>query len=65
MTADTLIVDAGEAARLLKISKRHFLNLVERRQLPAPIRLGRSTRWLRSSLERVLAEMAVAAGGGK
>ena len=61
--ADSLM-DAIEAARLLGVSRRHFLRLVSSGQAPRCLRLGRSVRWSRNALQRFIAagcKMTVAA----
>lgn len=40
-----LALDAGAAAHAIGISRRHFLSLVARGQLPQGLRLGRCVRW--------------------
>ena len=47
-----LLLDASAAARLLSVSERHLRKLHAAGQLPRPIRLGRSVRWSRATLER-------------
>jgi excisionase family DNA binding protein len=43
-----------EAAELFNISARHVSNLVRRRRLPQPVRLGRSVRFRQSDIKRFL-----------
>lgn len=45
------MVSARGLANLLMVSERHVWALNARMELPAPIRLGRSTRWSISELE--------------
>jgi len=40
-----LLLDAKQAAKLLGISRSHFLELHQMGQIPVPVRLGRSVRW--------------------
>lgn len=46
-----LLVTAADAAAMLAISTRHFEHLVAEGSLPAPLRLGRNTRWSVAALE--------------
>lgn len=39
------LLDIGEVARLLRVSRRHVAGLVARGELSRPVRLGRSVRW--------------------
>lgn len=48
------------SARQLSISPRHFLNLVARRALPSPIKLGRCSRWRLSDIEAALVTLEAA-----
>lgn len=48
-----------EVARLLKSCPRTVHNLVSRGEFPAPIKLGRMTRWRRSEIEAFLGSGAV------
>jgi len=38
------LLDVCQAAKLLSVSRRHFLRMNDAEQVPAPIRLGRSVR---------------------
>ncbi|MDD4889885.1 MAG: helix-turn-helix domain-containing protein [Phycisphaerae bacterium] len=44
-----------QAAALLGISRGHLWTLNSSGRLPAPVKLGRSVRWIRSELESWLA----------
>jgi predicted DNA-binding transcriptional regulator AlpA len=44
------LLDVCQAAKLLSVSRRHFLRMNDAEQVPAPIRLGRSVRWGRTEL---------------
>jgi excisionase family DNA binding protein len=44
-------VDAAEAARLLGISRAHFLRLHAACRIPEPVRIGRCVRWNRDELQ--------------
>ena len=47
-------VTAKELARMLRVSVKHVRNLASKRELPAPLKLGRSCRWLLSEIEAFL-----------
>lgn len=49
------LLNVGDVATLLGISRRHVWSLRATGRLPAPIRLGRSTRWVEGELRRWLA----------
>lgn len=49
-----LLLPAGDAARLLNISERHFYKLHSGGRLPRPVRLGRSVRWRAKELQEWL-----------
>jgi excisionase family DNA binding protein len=57
-TSEPATFDTGQLAELLQCSERHVQNLVIRRVLPSPIRLGALVRWDRETIRRWLA------GGG-
>ena len=42
---DGLLLTAGDAAKMLKISTRFFYSLHNTGRVPLPIRLGKSVRW--------------------
>lgn len=44
-----------EVARLCKLSTRAIYNLVARRAMPTPIKIGAATRWRRADIEAWLA----------
>lgn len=48
--AERLALRVGEVARLLGISVRSVWKLSAASELPRPIRLGRSARWLRDEI---------------
>lgn len=43
-----------EVAELFNVSSRHVFNLVKSKQLPQPVRLGRSVRFRQSDIKRFL-----------
>jgi excisionase family DNA binding protein len=43
-----------EVAELFNVSSRHVSNLVKRKQLPQPIRLGRAVRFRLSDIRAIL-----------
>lgn len=51
---ERLAVQAKEAARMLSMTVREFLFLVEQGALPPPIRLGKHTLWVVAEIEAVL-----------
>ena len=58
MTDESIgLLDLQSVAALLAVSPRHALNLVERGILPAPIKLGRCSRWRSSDIQSALAEL--------
>lgn len=48
--SERLALTAEEVAKALNILTRHLWNLTAAGKMPAPIRLGRSTRWLAADL---------------
>lgn len=56
MTA--LLVDEKEAAQLLRVSARSLRRAVARGEAPAPVKVGRLTRWRVADLERWVARLA-------
>ncbi len=44
------LLDSQQVARLLNVSSRHVIRLVQRDELPRPMRLGRLVRWPRQAL---------------
>lgn len=62
--ANPLLLRDREAARLLGISREKMSLLMRRGEVPGVIRLGRSVRIHRPTLERWLAEQAVAVREG-
>ena len=54
-TAEALTLNAGQAAKLLGISRAHFYRLHSAGLVPLPIHLGKAVRWLRGELEDWLA----------
>ncbi len=42
---EPILLAAAEAAKLLRISERHFYKLHSSGRVPRPIRLGRAVRW--------------------
>lgn len=55
---DCLAYSAAELAKQLHCSARHIAALNASGRIPAPIRLGRCTRWLRSEIVEWLAASA-------
>jgi excisionase family DNA binding protein len=45
------LLDARGVAALLGCSTRHVFRLCDMGRMPAPVRIGRLTRWPRSSIE--------------
>jgi excisionase family DNA binding protein len=58
-----LAVPVSEVANMLGISTRHVWSLVARKELPAPIRLGRSARWNVDELRHWLSRGTAASVG--
>ena len=56
-----LLLSVGEAAQLVGLSERTVWKLSGCGELPPPIRIGRSVRWLRQRLDDFLAERKRAA----
>jgi excisionase family DNA binding protein len=50
--ADETLWTTKDLATFLKVSERHVSNLVKRRELPQPLRLGRSVRFRLSDVRR-------------
>ena len=50
IASERLAYRVGEVASLLGISQRHVWKLAAAGQLPQPVRLGRSVRWLHEDL---------------
>ena len=46
-----LLLSVHELSAVLRVSGRHVANLRARGMLPAPVRLGRSIRWLLAEIE--------------
>lgn len=55
-TTEPETYDTEQLAELFQCSTRHVQNLVSRRVLPEPIRLGALVRWDRTTIRRWLAE---------
>lgn len=51
LPGDRLAVDAGSVAKLLQVSTRHVRRLDAAGQLPRPVRLGNSVRWVVPELQ--------------
>lgn len=56
-----LLLTDKEAAFVLRVSVKHFRNLVAGGQLPFPIRLGNSVRWKKSEIEQAIERQAAPA----
>jgi len=52
-----LLLTAEQAAKLLSIGKSTLWREVEAHQLPAPVKIGGSTRWRRGDLVRFVEEL--------
>ncbi len=52
----TRLVDVREVARLADCSTRHVFRLVERGLMPAPVKVGRLTRFRREQIERWISD---------
>lgn len=49
---ERLLLCADGVAKVLSLSKRTIWRMVSAGELPAPVRIGRASRWRRSDLER-------------
>ena len=58
---ERLLLNVREVAELLGISERTGWKLASRRELLAPLRIGRSQRWSKKALEEWAAERHEAA----
>ena len=56
MTSETLYITVDQCAVRYNISKRHFLTLVKRGDLPQPIKFGGVNRWPIRLLEKFESE---------
>lgn len=54
------LVDVREVARLADCSTRHVYRLVERGLMPAPVKVGRLTRFRREQVERWISDLPLA-----
>ena len=52
--SDFKLLTIEEVAELLHVTSRHVSNLVKRKALPQPIRLGRSVRFRQSDIRAIL-----------
>lgn len=52
---EPLLLSAVEAARLLRISERHFYKLHASGRVPRPVRFGRAVRWRADELREWVA----------
>jgi excisionase family DNA binding protein len=52
--SDFTLLTIEEVAELFNVSSRHVFNLVKRKQLPQPIRLGRAVRFRLSDIRAIL-----------
>lgn len=57
--ADPLLLTVTETARSLAISERHVWNLVAAGKLPRPVRLGKSSRWVRRDIEAYIESLKI------
>ena len=44
------LIDVGEAAKILSVSRRTLYRLIDSGQLPPPVKVGRSTRIVASEI---------------
>ena len=58
---ERLLLNVKEVAELLGISERMVWKMASCRELPAPLRIGRSQRWSKKALEEWVAERHEAA----
>lgn len=54
-TEELLLVKAPEAARLLSLGKSTLWDNVKNGKIPAPIKIGRATRWRVADLKKYVA----------
>jgi excisionase family DNA binding protein len=54
-TKGRALLDVGQLAEMLGVSKRHVHRLADAGKCPAPVRLGRCARWPRSAVEAWIA----------
>ena len=60
---DEPLVDMKEITKLTGLTDKWFYKLIQNGQFPKPIKLGRSSRWLRSEVEAWLQERIVESRG--
>jgi excisionase family DNA binding protein len=53
-----LLLKVDQVALMLGLSERTVWRLVETGEIPRPIKLGRSVRWSRSTIERFVTQRA-------
>jgi excisionase family DNA binding protein len=53
-----ILVDARQAAALLRVSRDTWLRIVARGEAPAPLKIGRLSRWRVADVERYVATLA-------
>jgi len=58
---ERLLLNVKEVAELLGISERTVWKMASCRELPAPLRIGRSQRWSKKALEELILERHKAA----
>ena len=49
-TADAVLVDVTEVARMLGVCKQHVRRLADSGRMPAPRRLGQLVRWSKAEI---------------
>ena len=54
-SADALLIDVAAVAKLLSVSTRHIHRMRDAGLIPAPVKVGRSTRWRRADLDAWIA----------
>ncbi|WP_225761504.1 AlpA family transcriptional regulator [Citrobacter sp. Marseille-Q3906] len=59
-----MLVDMVFLTTLLKVSDKWIYQLVKNKRFPAPIKLGRCSRWRKSEVEAWLQEKIDASGRG-
>jgi len=69
-SAPSAMLGIDDVAKLLGVSGRHVRRLVDMGKCPPPVRLGRSCRWPRVTVERWIADgcppiRRVGKGGGR
>lgn len=58
MQSDKQLLRAAEVAKILELGVSSVWRLARKGQIPAPIRIGGSTRWRRADIEALTAREA-------